>query len=132
MIPKFKNWCWSAISNQDSPHEKSPEQPIKFTSTTATDGSETVHFNADDLVDSGGGTTFVLTEKYNVVRPSYDTTQPGDLICVFPGCPTPMVLRPVAEHFELLGPVYVPGIMLGEAMTALEEGTVELREFELH
>jgi hypothetical protein len=42
------------------------------------------------------------------------------------------MLRPVEEHFELLGPVYVPGIMLGEAMTALEERTVELREFELH
>jgi len=40
--------------------------------------------------------------------------------------------RPVEEHFVLVGPVYVPGIMHGEAMTALQEKKVELQAFELH
>jgi hypothetical protein len=132
MIPQFKSWCWSAISDHDSPQDKSPAQPEEFAQGVAQDGSGTPRFNAADLADAAPGPILVLTKEHNVARPSYDLVQPGDLICVFPGCPTPMMLRQIEEHFELLGPVYVPGIMQGEAMTALQEKKVELREFELH
>jgi len=58
--------------------------------------------------------------------------QTGDLVCVILGCAVPMILRPVDSHFEVIGEAWLYGIMKGEAMTALEQGKVDLREFELH
>jgi hypothetical protein len=58
--------------------------------------------------------------------------QPGDLICVLLGCPVPVALRRVGTHYEFIRSVYLDGIMLGEAMEALERGEVELEDFELH
>jgi hypothetical protein len=43
-----------------------------------------------------------------------------------------MILRPIDGHYEVVAETYVPGIMHGEAMTALEEGRKSLQEFELH
>jgi hypothetical protein len=43
-----------------------------------------------------------------------------DLVCILLGCPTPVVLRSVEEHYEYVGDIYVEGIMYGEAMDALD------------
>lgn len=56
----------------------------------------------------------------------------GDCVCVLLGCTMPMVLRPIGGHFELVGEVYMPGIMQGEGLAALKEGKKVSREFELH
>jgi hypothetical protein len=56
----------------------------------------------------------------------------GDIVCILLGCAVPMVLRPIDGHYELVAEAYVPGIMHGEAMTALKEGRKTLQEFELH
>lgn len=55
----------------------------------------------------------------------------GDVVTVVLGCNAPILLRPVGTHVQVLGGVYVDGIMFGEAMDALERGEVELRDFEL-
>lgn len=60
-----------------------------------------------------------------------ETTEDGDMICIILGCPVPMVLRPVMNHCPVVGEAYMHGIMHGEVMPALEQGTAELREFEL-
>ncbi|KAH9224403.1 hypothetical protein DL95DRAFT_452172 [Leptodontidium sp. 2 PMI_412] len=57
--------------------------------------------------------------------------QAGDIVCVILGCPAPLLLRPVGTQFELLGGVYLDGIMFGEAIEAMERGEVELKDFEL-
>jgi hypothetical protein len=46
---------------------------------------------------------------------SYDTL-PGDIVCILFGGSLPMVLRPVDDHFLLVGLCYVHGIMDGEAL----------------
>ena len=52
--------------------------------------------------------------------------QPGDRFCVFPGLPTPMVLRPWSDNkYKLVGEAYLNGVMQGEVITKLEEGAVE-------
>lgn len=55
----------------------------------------------------------------------------GDLICVLLGCLVPMTLRPVDDHFEVIGDAYLDGVMFGEAIEALRKGIVGLRDFEL-
>lgn len=42
--------------------------------------------------------------------------QPGDKVVIIFGCASPLVLRPVGSHYELVGECYVHGIMHGEAM----------------
>lgn len=73
-----------------------------------------------------------LTEGNNIVRPLTDDPRPGDLVCIILGCAMPMLLRPFDGYYELHQEVYVPGIMHGEAMTALDEGKMTLQDFELH
>ncbi|KUJ12783.1 uncharacterized protein LY89DRAFT_193119 [Mollisia scopiformis] len=55
----------------------------------------------------------------------------GDLICVLLGCSVPMTLRPVDDHFEVVGDAYLDGVIFGEAIEALRRGVVGLRDFEL-
>lgn len=55
-------------------------------------------------------------------------TQPGDLVCVFPGCSRPMVIRPQEDKgdnnsFTVVGPCNVYGLNWGEALLGpLPEG----------
>ena len=56
----------------------------------------------------------------------------GDLVCVFPGCSVPVILRKVGGHYVLRGECFVLGLMDGKAMDVLDEGRVSLQEFEIH
>lgn len=56
----------------------------------------------------------------------------GDIVCVLLGCPHPMVLRPVEDHYVVIGEAYYDFNMFGEAMERLEQGELELQDFELH
>ncbi len=58
-------------------------------------------------------------------------TCPGDLLCVVPGAPMPMVLRPEAEHYLIVGCCYIHGVMDGQIFENEQEAptltTVSLR-----
>ncbi|KAH7317593.1 heterokaryon incompatibility protein-domain-containing protein [Rhexocercosporidium sp. MPI-PUGE-AT-0058] len=56
----------------------------------------------------------------------------NDLVCLILGCAMPMILRPVENHYEVVGEVYLDEIMHEEGMVALREGKRTLQEFELH
>jgi hypothetical protein len=56
----------------------------------------------------------------------------GDIICIPLGCPHPMILRQVNAHYILVGEAYVDGYMYGKAMELLEQGKLQLQDFELH
>jgi hypothetical protein len=73
-----------------------------------------------------------LTSRKFIGKDFSGKLQHGDLICVLLGCPVPVALRRVGAHYEFIRSVYLDGIMLGEAMEALERGEVELEDFELH
>ena len=61
-----------------------------------------------------------------------DRIRNEDLVCILLGCPTPMVLRRIVDHYDYVGDVYVAGIMYGEAMDALNDGKFQLQDFVLH
>jgi hypothetical protein len=57
-----------------------------------------------------------------------DATDVGDMICILFGCRVPVILRPIDDHFVILGAAYVDGLMQGAALNlGLEE-----EEFEIH
>lgn len=81
----------------------------------------------------GPSKTIAATERGYIGQTLYtNKAKEGDIVCVLVGCSVPMLLRPVKDHHELVGEVYLDGIMYGEAMEALDHGEVQLQEFELH
>jgi hypothetical protein len=57
------------------------------------------------------------------------TAKVGDCIAVLAGGRVPFVLRPIGDHYRLVGPCYVHGIMNGEAFP---ENLDELTWFSIH
>jgi hypothetical protein len=76
------------------------------------------------------GSVFVTEKGY--IGEGTNRSRPGDIICVLLGCNYPVILRPIAGHYEFFGEIYVHGIMHGEVIRAVEEGKVQSRGFEIH
>ena len=55
----------------------------------------------------------------------------GDRIAIFEGVPVPFILREEDDHYLVVGPCYVHGMMDGEAFRILQELKIEREEFEL-
>jgi len=55
-------------------------------------------------------------------------TRVSDCICILLDASTPYVLRPINDHFRVVGQCYVDGIMFGECLKELKSA---LREFVL-
>jgi hypothetical protein len=79
-----------------------------------------------DMSLSCEGRTFFITEKgYYGLGPW--TTKQGDICSIILGAYVPFVLRPKASSlFRLVGEAYVHGIMAGELVSALENGSQDL------
>jgi len=58
-------------------------------------------------------------------------SQEGDVVCVLAGSRMPMVLRPAATGFRVVGPCYMHGIMQGEAAAMMAEGRIDQEQFVL-
>ena len=56
---------------------------------------------------------------------------PGDQVCVLIGSNLPVILRKVGDRYIHVGPCFVLGLMDGEAMEDLRNGTRELVKFEI-
>lgn len=65
----------------------------------------------------------------NIFGSEYEQTKLGDLIAIVFGCTTPIAIRPMGSHFQVLGEAYVQGFMDGEAMELLKSGKVQTRRF---
>jgi hypothetical protein len=53
----------------------------------------------------------------------------GDEIAIIFGCSTPLCIRSMGRYYQVLGEAYVQGLMDGEALRFLEDGTSEVRDF---
>lgn len=84
---------------------------------------------------------FVSKKGYIGLAPS--DTQAGDRICVFAGGRMPFIVRNLEEgnnekssdlgaHFRLLGDAYVHGLMDGEVVGILDDGSGKMETFHLH
>lgn len=57
--------------------------------------------------------------------------QAGDKVCVLAGCRNPLVLRPVDDHFLIVEPCFVHGLMYGQVMQGVNESRYKMRRFEI-
>ncbi|KAH7397731.1 heterokaryon incompatibility protein-domain-containing protein [Cadophora sp. MPI-SDFR-AT-0126] len=86
-----------------------------------------------ELRQLSSSAAIILTEEGHVGKTSYiQKLKSGDLVCVMLGSDVPMALRQVDNHYEYVADIYLDGIMHGEAIQALENGQVQLQDFELH
>ncbi|OCL14656.1 hypothetical protein AOQ84DRAFT_272128, partial [Glonium stellatum] len=72
---------------------------------------------------------FEMKQGYSGIGPI--GAKDKDLVCVLFGLNCPIVLRRVKEHYVLVGPCYVLGLMDGEAIGFVEKGETELSDFEI-
>jgi hypothetical protein len=77
-----------------------------------------------------------LTSQGQIVRTFGINLKARGFICIIFGCRIPMALRRVCSHWELIGGLYVDGIMQGEAMEGIKRGKEDslgaLNDFNLH
>lgn len=59
-------------------------------------------------------------------------TKQGDVVSLLFGCSTPMVLRPIGNHYQLIGETYVHGIMSGEGTEDYLRGKQTAEIFRLY
>jgi hypothetical protein len=57
-----------------------------------------------------------------------DRTRTGDVVAIFPGCTTPIVLRAAEKQFEVVGEAYVHGVMEGEMADLVARGEYCLQD----
>ena len=74
---------------------------------------------------------FCISKKGHHGLVPLDTRQ-HDILCIITGCSTPMVLRPVEEHYVVIGEAYVQGFMAGEALNEAIENKTKPQVFEIH
>ncbi|MCJ1368621.1 hypothetical protein MMC16_007765 [Acarospora aff. strigata] len=73
----------------------------------------------------------LLTTAEGYIGLASEMAQRGDIICILLGCSVPVALRPVGEHYKLVGECYIHGLMEGEAMKWLDRGDYMLEDITL-
>jgi hypothetical protein len=77
------------------------------------------------------GRVLFRTAKNGLIGHAYPGIRRGDRVCVLFGCSAPVILRQVEDHYVLLGPSWVLGMMEGEVMKEYEKGKLEMQEFSI-
>lgn len=121
----FRSWLEEIEAN--APHN--PNSP-DVTSTKSSTWRDSAFLN--QVLNSIWTHRRLLTTTNGSIGQGSHGSQHGDMVCILLGCPVPMVLRRVDDHCILLGEAYFHGIMFGETLRGLENGSVHLEEFELH
>jgi hypothetical protein len=57
--------------------------------------------------------------------------QTADVVCMISGCDYPVILRRQESHYLLVGVCWILGLMDGEALEGVADGTAKVEEFEI-
>jgi hypothetical protein len=87
----------------------------------------------DNCASSMMGRCFFVTQK-GFVGMGTGFMDPGDVVCVAPGCSTPILLRQEGSNgeYRFVGDAYVEGFMYGRAVEPWNDRKQELKKFALH
>lgn len=77
------------------------------------------YLNQSRLIrESRVGRCFLTAGRYFGLGPPLLKTR--DSLCILLGCATPLIVRREDDHFRLVGPCYVYGMMMGEVMDQMD------------
>jgi hypothetical protein len=115
----WRTLCWN-VDNQSVPLSKKMEEVFRewyrILISTDTPENEQERRNQQSLFETHmNGTSPLCTTAKGFLAAVPYTTKVGDCIVVLAGGDLPFVLRPTGDHYRLVGPCYVHGIMGGEA-----------------
>lgn len=88
-----------------------------------------LYYTSREISSTTNKNFFEMKQGYSGIGPI--GAKDKDLVCVLFGLNCPIVLRRVKEHYVLVGPCYVLGLMDGEAIGFVEKGETELSDFEI-
>ena len=88
---------------------------IPTSTKTVKENREQMHIKQNDFESHIKITSPLCTTEKGYLAAVPDTTEIGDCIAVLAGGDFPFILRPTGDHYCLVGPCYVHGIMSGEA-----------------
>ena len=91
----------------------------------------TVHDLLGNVAKKIGGRRLFVMDSKLLGLCEYEVC-PGDIVCVWLGCTTPVVLRPQRNHYTYLCKAHIDGYMWGKAIDELDSGNLSLQEFEVH
>jgi hypothetical protein len=112
----WRTLCWNLGSRDESP---SPNENAEFfepwyvqvMNGKLVDAEDPYHILVEDSL-----APICITAKGYLASAPY-TARKGDCISILTGSCLPFVFRPIGDHYQLIGPCYVHGIMNGEAFT---------------
>lgn len=84
---------------------------------------------ADSYTSTLKSSCLVTNRGYIGISPCQFKTE--DKVCVLMGCDFPLLIRPVDDHFIVLGSCYVYGIMHGEVLKDIANGKLQWESFNL-
>lgn len=87
------------------------------------------YFTITFELESSPKTIFQTANHYPGILP--EGVLPGDPVCVLIGSNLPVILRKVGERYIHVGPCFILGLMDGELMEDLRNGTRELVKLEI-
>jgi hypothetical protein len=71
-------------------------------------------FDRDEIMTMKLEDSHLFRTRNGYIGNSGSDVQAGDKICVLAWCSYPLVLRPIGEHFVIIEPCFVHGLMYGQ------------------
>ncbi|KAL5323871.1 hypothetical protein ACEPPN_008413 [Leptodophora sp. 'Broadleaf-Isolate-01'] len=131
----FERW----IPVEDREASETEDTAVSDQVATSSETSSSSSSSASDSGDVGEAVVQLVLysiagRKLIVTRSGFfgigvNGIQEGDLVVILFGFDVPMILRRHGEHFTLVGAARVGGIMEGELMEFVDDGTLEERSF---
>jgi len=72
-----------------------------------------------------------IENQYLALIPGVEPMEGNEHVCIVQGCNVPVVLRRVGDHYIHIGACYVAGLMDGEAIQWVQNGTSSPQEIEI-
>ena len=117
-IERFANWV-----------QESQDPGTVAGRNTEISGQE-LYRRASQIMDACSGQAMFLTSS-GLKGPAHASVQEDDIVVILYGSNSPFVLRQESEHYQLVGPCYVQGVMDGEVVRERKSQGIGSQIFEI-
>ena len=117
------------VTTTDTADEKEKEATATSAGQRTSFVPDSMNFRDEASRGMGQQVAFVTAKHY--IGWARKGLQRGDHIVILPKCRMPVLLRKVDSRYIHLGPCHVPGLMDGEAITCVRQGTARLETFNI-